>query len=179
MRRAGAALALVLVAAVPWLAASAQEPDRLGLAVQLNDQGRRTEARRLLDTIVRQEPRNHRALWNRGLVAMEDEDFDGAIDWFDRALAVDDTVSDYHLWRGYAWARKLERSGWLQKLVIAPKIRSSFERAVELSPDDVKAHRALMRYYEQAPRLLGGGKAKARRQEEAIRQLERAGAPPS
>jgi len=149
-----------------------QQTDRLGRAVELNDLGHHAEARRLLDTIVREEPHNHRALWNRGLVAMEDGEVDVALDWFERALAIDGNDADYHIWRGYAYVRKLERSNWLKKLVIAPKIRKSFERAVELAPTHLEARRVLMRYYEQAPVLLGGGKAKAREQQEAIRRLE-------
>jgi len=156
---------------------AAEQTDRLGRAVRLNDQGRHTEARLLLDTIVREEPHNHRALWNRGLVAMEDGEHELALDWFDRALAIDGQDAEYHLWRGYAYAQKLEHSNWFKKLLIAPKIRKSFERAVELAPNHVKARRALMRYYEQAPGLLGGGRTKAREQQEEILRLEAGSGP--
>ena len=175
MRRALGAFSITAGLLVTPLVA--QQMDRLGRAVQLNDRGHHTEARLLLDAIVREEPHNHRALWNRGLVAMEDGEVDVALDWFDRALAIEGEQADYHVWRGYAYLQKLERSGWLKKLVIAPKIRNSFERAVELAPTHVKARRALMRYYEVAPRLLGGGKAKARAQQEAIRRLESGSGP--
>ena len=63
-----ACLALVLLAA-----STVGSADRLGRAVELHDQGRRAEARELLEAIVREEPANHRALWNCGLLAMEDE----------------------------------------------------------------------------------------------------------
>ena len=170
MRRALGALAITAgLFAAPLVA---QQTDRLGRAVQLNDQGHHAEARLLLDTIVREEPRNHRALWNRGLVAMQDGEVDVALGWFDRALAIHGGDADYHVWRGYAYVQKLEHSNWLKKLLIAPKIRKSFERAVELAPTHVKARRALRRYYEQAPALLGGGQSKAREQQEAIRRLE-------
>jgi tetratricopeptide (TPR) repeat protein len=164
--------AFVIAAGLFATSLVAQQTDRLGRAVQFNDQGQHTEARELLDTIVREEPHNHRALWNRGLVAMQDEEYDVALDWFERALAIDGDDAEYHVWRGYAYVQKLERSNWLRKLVIAPKIRKSFERAVELAPTHLEARRALMLYYEQAPGLLGGGKAKAREQQEAIRRLE-------
>ena len=148
------------------------EMDRLGRAVQLNDQGHRARARELLETIVREEPNNHRALWNRGLVAMEDEQLDEAVGWFDRAIAIDDTRAEYHLWRGYAYAQKLRRSVWPKKPFIARRLRKSLERAVQLDPASIEAREALMRFYEQAPGFLGGGEVRAREQAAAIRRLQ-------
>jgi tetratricopeptide (TPR) repeat protein len=150
----------------------AEEPDRLGRAVQLHDQGRRDEARKLLHEVLASEPNHHRALWNMGLLSMSDQQHDEAIRWFDEAIAVDGRIAEYHLWRGYAYARKLETSGLLTRLFLAPKIRGSFEQAVQLDPRNVKARTALMRYYERAPALLGGSRTKAALQGAEIRALQ-------
>lgn len=157
-------------------ALAAEETDRLGRAVQLHDQGRYEEARSLLEQVVADEPENHRALWNMGLLSMSERQHEEAIRWFDDAIAVDDSMAEYHLWRGYAYAQKLEACGLLTKIFVAPKIRSSLEQAVRLDPQNVKARRALLRYYERAPAILGGGRTKAERQAAAIRGLEAPGA---
>jgi tetratricopeptide (TPR) repeat protein len=165
------AIGAVLTTALVSVSLVADDTDRLGLAVRLNDQGRHEEARSLLETIIAEEPDNHRALWNRGLVAMQNGDQDAAIRAFDQAISLADEIAEYHLWKGYAHARKLERCGPVRKLFIAPKVRRSLERAVELDPDDVKGREALMQYYRRAPGFLGGDEDKAAAQAKAIRRL--------
>lgn len=146
--------------------------DRLGRAVELNQAGEKDEAIRLLESILIEEPANHRALWNRGLLSMEQASFKEAAHWFDRAIAVDDGVAIYHLWRGYAQAKRVDQASWVRKPFLAPPIRAAFERAVELDESSVEARRALMRYYERAPAMLGGSKRRASEQANAIEALE-------
>jgi len=146
--------------------------DRLGRAVELSQAGKKDEALRLLEHILVEEPANHRALWNRGLVSMEQASFKEAARWFDRAIAVDDRIAIYHLWRGYAQAKRVEQAGWVRKTFLAPPVRQAFERAVELDGSSVEARLALMRYYERAPAMLGGSKRKASEQASAIESLE-------
>ncbi len=155
---------------------AAERTDRLGRAVQLHDQGRYEEARNLLEDVVADEPENHRALWNMGLLFLSDGHPGEAVRFFDEAIAVDDGVAEYHLWRGYAYAQKLETCGWLTRIFLATKIRRSLEQAVQLDPRNVKAREALKQYYERAPGFLGGSRTKAERQAAAIGGLEARGA---
>ncbi len=157
------------------MALGAERTDRLGLAVQLHDQGHQDQARSLLEEVVAEEPGNHRALWNMGLLSMSDRQHEAAIRWFDEAIAVENGVAEYHLWRGYAYAHKFEACGLVAKIFVAPKIRGSFERAVSLDPRNVKAREALMQYYERAPAILGGSGAKAQREAVAIQALRDSG----
>ncbi len=174
LMRIGVLFAMTLLA-TPTLAAG--RTDRLGRAVQLHDRGRYDEARSLLEDVLADEPENHRALWNMGLLCMSDRQHEEALRWFDEAIAVEEGIAEYHLWRGYAYAQKLEACGLLTRLFVAPKIRSSLEQAVQLDPRDVKAREALMQYYERAPAFLGGSRKRALGQAAAIRGLETAGAP--
>ena len=160
---------LFAATALATTALAEDETDRLGRAVQLHEEGRHEEARSLLEEVVADEPENHRALWNAGLLSMSRRQHEEAIRWFDEAIAVDDSIAEYHLWRGYAYAQKLDTCGLLTKIFVAPKIRSSFEQAVRLDPRNVKAREALMQYYDRAPALLGGSRTKAQRQAAAIR----------
>jgi tetratricopeptide (TPR) repeat protein len=146
---------------------------RLERAIEAYEAQRIEEARGLLESLLADEPYNARALWNRGLLSMHDGDPDEAIGWFDRAIAADDTDAEYHLWRGYAYTRKVQTVSLLRKPFLARKILASFQRAVELAPRNVKARRALMRYYDEAPFWVGGSARKARLQAEAIAEIER------
>ena len=174
MRLRGLKRSAILLAALIGFLGSLPAADsrRLERAIEAFDAERIEEARNLLDSLLVDEPQNARALWNRGLLAMHDEDHDEAIRWFERAITVDDTDAEYHLWRGYAYARRVGKVNLLRKPFVAQKIRASFGRAVELAPRSVKARKALMRYYAEAPFLVGGSAKKAGVQAAAIAMLE-------
>src|SRR4030095_7650407 len=57
-------------------------------------------------------------------------------------------------------------------LSLAIRVRRQFEEAVRLDPMNVSARRDLLEFYLEAPRLLGGGDDKARRQVAAITALD-------
>jgi hypothetical protein len=59
-----------------------------------------------------------------------------------------------------------------EQFFLARKIRTHFERAVEVNPDNIAAQFDLMEYYLQAPAYLGGSAAKARSQAEEISKLD-------
>ena len=167
---------LFTATALATLTLAAERTDRLGRAVQLHDHGRYDEARSLLEDVLADEPENHRALWNMGLLSMSDRQHEEAVGWFDEAIAVEGGIAEYYLWRGYAYAQKLEACGLFTKIFVAPKIRSSLERAVQLDPQNLEAREALRQYYERAPAFLGGSRTKAQREVAAIRLLETSGA---
>jgi tetratricopeptide (TPR) repeat protein len=55
---------------------------------------------------------------------------------------------------------------------LAKKVRTSFERAVELAPNDWEARTVLGEFYVEAPGIVGGGKDKAREQANALMPLK-------
>lgn len=97
--------------------------------------------------------------WDRGIAACE------------RAVNLDPQNSLYHLWMGRIYGEKADRTGFLKAAGLVKKVRSSFERAVELSPGDWEARTDLAEFYLEAPGIVGGGKDKARAQADAIRPL--------
>jgi tetratricopeptide (TPR) repeat protein len=54
---------------------------------------------------------------------------------------------------------------------LAKKVRTSFERAVELDPKSWEARTDLAEFYFEAPGIVGGGKDKARQQADALLRL--------
>jgi tetratricopeptide (TPR) repeat protein len=98
--------------------------------------------------------------WDRGIAACE------------RARSLDPRKSLYHLWLGRIYGEKASRAGIsFSSLGLAKKVRTSFERAVELDPKSWEARTDLAEFYFEAPGIVGGGKDKARQQADALLRL--------
>jgi tetratricopeptide (TPR) repeat protein len=99
------------------------------------------------------------------------EDWDRGIPPCERARNLDPKSSSYWLWLGRIYGKKAEHAGFISGPGLAKKVRTSFERAVELDPNNWEARTDLAEFYLEAPGIVGGGKDKARRQAEALMPL--------
>jgi tetratricopeptide (TPR) repeat protein len=99
------------------------------------------------------------------------EDWDHAVAACERARNLDSQNGLYQLWLGRAYGEKADRVGFLSAAGMAKKVRSSFERAVELDPSSWEARTDLAEFYLEAPGIVGGGKDKARQQADALMPL--------
>jgi tetratricopeptide (TPR) repeat protein len=97
--------------------------------------------------------------WDRGIPACE------------RARNLDPQKSLYQLWLGRIYGEKADRAGFLSAAGLAKKVRTSFERAVELDPKSWEARTNLAEFYLEAPAIVGGGKDKALAQADALMSL--------
>ncbi len=88
-------------------------------------------------------------------------DYKKATDFFEKAVALAPSSSEYELWLGRAWGRRAETSGWLMAGVHASRARQCFEKAVALDPHYNEAKNDLFSFYLAAPGFLGGGIEKA------------------
>jgi tetratricopeptide (TPR) repeat protein len=98
--------------------------------------------------------------WDRGIAACES------------ARDLDPQKSLYHLWLGRAYGEKASRVSFLSAAGLAKKVRSSFERAVELDSKSWEARSDLADFYIEAPAIVGGGKDKARGQADALMSFD-------
>ncbi len=64
-------------------------------------------------------------------------------------------------WMGRAYGRKAGNAGPFAALSLAKKVRTAFETAVQLDPNNTAAVNDLSEYYVGAPSLVGGGADKA------------------
>ena len=138
---------------------------------ELLNAGHVDELIQTLQTRIAANPRDAEAqnLLCRGYFAVED--WDRGIVACERAVNLDPENSLYYLWLGRIYGERADRVGFLKAAGLAKKVRSAFERAVELNPKDWEARTDLAEFYFEAPGIVGGGKDKARAQAEAILPL--------
>jgi len=141
-------------------------------AQELLDSGRADEAVQVFELHVREAPNDApgynllcrayfmREEWDRGIANCE------------KARNLDPQNSLYHLWLGSIYGEKADRAGFLSAAGLAKKVRTSFERAVELAPNDWQTRVNLGEFYLEAPGIVGGGKDKAREQANALMPLK-------
>lgn len=99
------------------------------------------------------------------------EDWDEAITACERAAQLAPNNSFYELWLGRSYGEKADKAGVFSAMGLARKVRTSFERAVELDPNSWEARTDLAEFYAQAPGIVGGGKDKARAQADALMRI--------
>ena len=99
--------------------------------------------------------------FNQGQIFYEDGNIDAAINEFTTAISKSPNNSRYHHWLAKSYGELAEKSGWLKAMRLAEDSRESLKRAVELDPENISALTDLMKYYQEAPRFLGGSNEKA------------------
>jgi len=99
------------------------------------------------------------------------EEWDRGIAECERARNLAPQNSLYHMWLGRIYGEKADRAGFLAAAGLAKKVRTSFEHAVELAPNNWEARTDLAEFYLEAPVIVGGGKDKAREQAQALLAL--------
>ena len=155
----------LLFALAHWAMAEVSPQELLAL-------GRVDEAVPLLEQQVRQAPNNAAgySLLCRAYFMMEE--WDRGIANCERARNLDPQNSFYHLWLGRVYGEKADHAGFLSAAGLAKKVRTSFERAVELAPNGWEARADLGEFYLEAPGIVGGGKEKAREQANALMPIK-------
>lgn len=103
-----------------------------------------------------------------GRTLFEQQQYERAVEWLEKAALLDNANSQYHLWLGRAYGYSAQRASILWQFPLARKVKIHFEKAVELDADNLDARADLAEYYLKAPRILGGGKEKAEAQAHEI-----------
>jgi tetratricopeptide (TPR) repeat protein len=91
-----------------------------------------------------------------------------SIEYFEKAIKIDDKVALHHLLLGRALADLADSTSKIKLPFLARRIKGEFERTVILDPASVDGRLALVDFYTQAPGVMGGSKDKA---QEQIREI--------
>jgi len=100
-------------------------------------------------------------LFESGLQAIEKDDYALAVSLLEKAVKAKPDKSEHHRWLGRVYGLQAEQASWFKAMKWAKKARISFEKAVEVEPENIEALLDLREFYKQAPGFLGGGKDKA------------------
>ncbi len=96
------------------------------------------------------------------------EDWDSGIPYCERATQLDPQSSVYFDWLGRIYGEKADHSSFFSAAGLAKKVRTAFQRSVQLDPRSWEARVDLGEFYAEAPGIVGGGKDKAREQADAL-----------
>jgi len=163
---------LVLFAVMLPLNIRAGMNEALEKGIQLFEAEKFPEAKEFFESFAEKSPENPTASVYLGRIFLIEGDYNTSIDWFKKAVELDENNSEYHLWLGRAYGQKAQRSSVFKKPSLAKKVKKEFEKAVELDPDNIDARFALMKYYLRAPGFMGGSKEKAREQAKEIEKRD-------
>jgi cytochrome c-type biogenesis protein CcmH/NrfG len=99
-------------------------------------------------------------------------DWDHGISACEKAVMLAPNNSRYHLWLGRIYGEKADGSNFFSAASLAGKVRTEFETAVRLDPNNVEARSDLGEFYLEAPGVVGGGRDKAEAQAQALVTLD-------
>jgi len=139
-------------------------------AVRYYEHGEFQRAAERLATSSQTSPDNAAIHFWLGKSYMKLHKWDDAVRELERAVQLDPGKSDYHLWLGRAYGEKAARASFFTAPGWARKLRTEFETAVNLAPDNLDAQFDLLEFYLEAPGLIGGGRDKA---EEQVKEIFR------
>lgn len=129
------------------------------------------EARAETQAHLKQNPGDAAALYCMGRIATAQDKSGEAVDWFEKAVKIDDRNSLYHLWLGQALGSEAQRANKLRQPFLGRRVKSEFERAVALDPTSIDARHGLIQFYAVAPGIVGGSMEKAKAQAAEIAKL--------
>ena len=120
---------------------------------------------------AQQDTSGARAAYEQGRAAMRERKTNDAVKAFERAIQLNPSSSDYHLWLGYAYVRQLNEVSFIRKPTVGRKIGPQYDKAVELDSTSVAAAEARVDFYLEAPGIVGGSVDKARAEAVRLQKL--------
>lgn len=149
----------LVLCAVLAARAHGQADTALASGLALFSAGNRAAATPLLEPYAKT---NAVAAFDLGRAALDDGHFGPAVDWFERAVALDPNNPMYWDRLGQAYAGHALESDFFMKYKLAHRCKAAFEKAVALDSTNLDARTDLIEYYAQAPGIVGGDRQRAR-----------------
>ncbi len=99
--------------------------------------------------------------------------WDAAIDIYAELTEANTRNADYFFRYGGVLAKKAQNTNKLAALTLIGKIKKSFKKSVELNPNHIKAHWALVDLYVSLPGIVGGSNSKAQKYAQKLQGLSK------
>lgn len=154
-------LTLLLTVDVGWAESAPATSTEIPAANALLAARKIPEARAAFEEILRHAPGNPDAHYGLGLLDAEAGQWESALQHQEKAVTANPNHARYQYGWGMANGIAAQKAGVLAKFGHAKKCLAAYQRAVELEPRALPYRWALLRYYQQAPAIVGGGFDKA------------------
>lgn len=109
-----------------------------------------------------------RAAFAEGIRLLQSGQATRAEKQFERAIAQEPSVGEYHLWLGRAIGVQAQDASVVRQPFLARRVKAAFEKAVALDPSLLDARDGLIQFHLMAPGVMGGDRDEARRQQREI-----------
>ena len=152
--------------------ATPDAPTPLAGATALFQSHKLPEAQAAFEKLAAADPKNARAAYYLGLLALMRNDAAQAVQWLEKATQLAPANSQYFRLLGDAYGLSAGKAGLLSKFGFAKKCLAAYDRAVELDPNNLDARNDRVEYYRQAPGIAGGGMDKAYAEAAEIRKRD-------
>ena len=153
-----------LLLAVPALLA-AQTPEQLIRERKFED------ARKVLRENLARNKNDHVSLYWMGRTYEAEDKAGEAMEWLEKAVKLNDTSATYHYWLGSAIGGEAGRASKIRQPFLARRLKTEFERAVQLDPKMLDPRFGLVDFYTMAPGFMGGSLEKAKQQAVEISKM--------
>jgi cytochrome c-type biogenesis protein CcmH/NrfG len=117
-------------------------------------------------------PHDAQSVYLLSRVKMAFGDLEGALPLAEKAVELEGSNARYHYQLAAVCGELADRASFFQKAGWAKRFKQEADQAAALDPNNVDARFALMEYYRQAPRLMGGDKQKAHQMVEEITKAD-------
>ncbi len=156
------------------LAAGVTQGQSIEEGVALQRAGKLQEAKSVFESVLSKDRRNAEVHYRLGLMYLTPalRDLDKAVEHMEEAVEINPNNADYQYGLGAAYGMEAQSAGVFRQALLAPRVKSAFEKAVQLDPRHIEARIGLAQYYQRAPGIMGGDKAKAWKEAEAIIALD-------
>jgi tetratricopeptide (TPR) repeat protein len=162
---------LPVVACALAIAASTGNAQCSAAVQKLIADQRYDDARAEVDAVIKKNSSDDVALHCMGRIFAAQGKSSDAVDWFEKAVKVNDKNAYHHLQLGNALASEAQKANKLRQPFLARRLKTEFELAVACDPKLADAHEALMEFYLQAPGIVGGSVDRAKEQALIISSL--------
>lgn len=144
---------------------------RIEEARKLYEERKLGEASAILKKVIEKDKDYAAAQYWLGRVAFDERRHEDAADFFEEAVDEDPTVADYHNWLGNAYGTIAQDANVIRQGMLAPKMKSAWEKAIALDQQNVNARISLIQFYTQAPGFMGGSFEKAYQMADQIQKI--------
>jgi tetratricopeptide (TPR) repeat protein len=156
---------LAILLAIPVIL-SAQTPE------QLFQQGKLEQARAAFQSQLAKNKNDTSALYYMGRIADAQDKSSEAVDWFEKAVKLNENSALYHFWLGAALGDEAQKASKFRQPFLARRVKNEFERASQLDPKMIEPRDGLVDFYSIAPGIMGGSMDAAKEQAAEIVRLD-------